>query len=217
MRWEMLFADLEAQVEAARALDRDAAAADLTRAEAATILLTDRLRGLRGRHVRAALVNGRDLDGEVREVFPEWVLLVVAGRETILPLRAVESWAGLGVDAAPPTVREAVAWLRAPDASARTGSAVPDRPGGSGPADTRRPGGSVLGLGQALRRLARDRAVVVVQTASRAHQGRIDRVGRDHIDLQPDQSQEWGERRLLTGQQIVIGVESIVVVSASGR
>ena len=121
-------------------------------------------------------------------------------------------------DAVPPTVREAAAWLRAPGGPPGTGSALPGHlsPGTGTDPSARRPGGSMLGLGQALRRLARDRAVVVVQTASREHHGRIDRVGRDHIDLQPVQSPEWGERRRTTDQRIVIGVESIVLVGASG-
>ena len=215
MRWEMLFADLESQVEAAQSLDRDAAAADLTRAEAATIVLTDRLRGLRGRTVRAALITGRDVEGEVREVFPEWVLLTVAGREAIVPLRAVESWSGIGVGAAPPSVREAVAWLRAPQGPAA--SSGPGARQGSGPqvAGGPRPGGSVLGLGQALRRLSRDRAVVVVQTATREYHGRIDRVGRDHFDLQPVAAQEWGDHRRPSGYQVVIGVDSVVMIGSA--
>ena len=215
MRWEMLFADLEAQLEAARALDLHAAAADLTRAEAATIPLTDRLRGLRGTPVRAALVNGQDVDGEVREVFPEWVLLATSRREVILPLRAVESWTGLGGDATPPTAGEVVAWLRPPgDGSAQLptgGSAASGGPAASGP----RFAPSMLGLGQALRRLSRDRAVVVVQTASREHHGRIDRVGRDHLDLQPDQGLDWGARRRTVDQRIVIGTTSIVLIGSS--
>lgn len=211
MRWERLFADLEAQVEAGRALDRQVAAADLTRAEAATIPLTDRLRGLRGQSVRAGLVTGRDVEGEVREIFPEWVLLVVSGREVILPLRAVESWTGLGADAAPPTVSEAVTWLRPPGEGSGPG------PAGGSEAAGRRPVGAMLGLGQALRRLSRDRAVVVVQTASREHHGRIDRVGRDHLDLQPDLGQEWGPRRRTTDQRVVIGTASIVLIGSTPR
>ena len=230
MRWEMLFGDLESQLEAAASLDREAAASDLTRAEAATIVLTDRLRGLRGCPVRAALTSGRDVEGEIREVFPEWVLLLVAGRETILPLRAVESWAGLGGDAAPPTMREATSWLRAPrdggpsagragsdaapapaDLNQRTPAAAPSGPEANG----RRPTGSVLGLGQALRRLSRDRAVVVVQTLSREYHGRIDRVGRDHVDLQPSLGHEWRDRQ--RDQRIVIGFESVVLIGSSAR
>lgn len=211
MRWERLFADLEAQVEAARALDRQAAAADLTRAEAATVPLTDRLRGLRGKSVRAALVTGRDVEGEVREVFPEWVLLAVSGREAILPLRAVESWVGLGADAAPPTVSEASAWLRPPGGGAQPG------PAGGSEAVRRRPVGAMLGLGQALRRLSRDRAVVVVQTASREHHGRIDRVGSDHLDLQPDLGQDWGAHRRAPDQRVVIGTASIVLIGSTMR
>lgn len=220
MRWEMLFADLEAQAASASALDLHAAAADLTRAEAATIPLTDRLRGLRGSPVRAALVNGQDVDGQVREVFPEWVLLAVAGREMILPLRAVESWTGLGTGTAPPTASEVGGWLRpAGEAGPQHGVQGPgqgQRQGAGGTAAAPRPAGSMLGLGQALRRLSRDRAVVVVQTASREHRGRIDRVGRDHLDLQPDRGDRCA-RAGVADQRIVIGTASIVLIGSSAR
>lgn len=217
MRWEMLFADLESQVDAVQSLDRDAAAADLTRAEAATIVLTDRLRGLRGSAVHAALTTGRDLEGEVREVFPEWVLLAVAGREVIVPLRAVESWSGLGAGATPPSVREAVAWLRAPQGQGSgAGASQGPRQGATAQGvGGQRPTGAVLGLGQALRRLSRDRAVVVVHTASREHHGRIERVGRDHFDLQPVLAQEWGERRRGSDHRVVIGVDGVVMIGST--
>ncbi|QGQ18916.1 hypothetical protein GC089_06260 [Cellulomonas sp. JZ18] len=44
-----------------------------------------------------------------------------------------------------------------------------------------------LGLGHALRALARDRATVQVRTRGGAVTGRLERVGADHVDLTPDQ------------------------------
>lgn len=149
----MLFADLAGQLDGARGLELDSAVADLTRAEAATITLEDRLRAAAGGSVQLLLVGGIDLQGEVREVAPEWVLLVVVGREVVVPLAAVDAVRGLGARAAP-----------AP------GSGAPAR-------------GRALGLGHVLRTIARDRTVVRVRTAHREHVGRINRVGKDHVDL----------------------------------
>lgn len=187
----MLFADLAGQLAAAETVDLDAAVADLTRAEAATIGLEDRLRASLGQPVQLFLGGGHDLWGEVREVAPHWLLVVATGREVLVPLHAVEAIRGLGVRAAP-------------------------GPGPVGPAD---PDGrtvgrtAVLSLGHALRGIARDRTVVRVRTTSREHVGRINRVGRDHLDLAPVPLEGRGG----TGgpDAVVVAVSSIVLVSAT--
>ncbi|PJI95213.1 hypothetical protein [Luteimicrobium subarcticum] len=61
----------------------------------------------------------------------------------------------------------AVAWVERTPHAATAGSAVERR----------------LGLGHALRALARDRVRVSVRTAAGAPVGRVARVGRDHLDL----------------------------------
>ncbi|MEP7764120.1 hypothetical protein [Sanguibacter sp. 25GB23B1] len=154
MRWEMLFADLAGQLTVVEALELDSAVADLTRAETATISLEDRIRAAVGRPLQLLLVGGLDLHGELRETSSEWLLLVAAGREVLVPLSAVESLRGLGVRAAP----------------------GPGSPGAGRPS-------SVLSLGHALRGIARDRTVVRVRTPHREYVGRINRVGRDHLDV----------------------------------
>ncbi|MBI9116036.1 hypothetical protein [Sanguibacter suaedae] len=168
MRWEMLFDDLASQFAATELADRDAAVADLTRAELATVTLTDRLVAARGGAVIADLVDGATLQGELRETYPDWVLLGVGGREVVLPTRSVEAWRGLGRGSAPA-------------------------------GDTGAPVARPLGISRALRGLARDRAVVAVHTVRREHVGRIDRVGRDHLEISSARADDWGRPRGAAG------------------
>lgn len=95
MRWQRLFADLEAQAEAEERLDGAARTADLQRAEMAAIMQADRLRGARGSVVALALQDGTRLAGVLAEVADEWLLLDVAGREVVVPGAAVDAVDGL--------------------------------------------------------------------------------------------------------------------------
>src|SRR6478735_7614549 len=63
MRWETLFADMEAQL----------AAAD--RAERATVHLADRLRESVGRSQRVRIAGGEPLEGDLVDVADQWLLL----------------------------------------------------------------------------------------------------------------------------------------------
>lgn len=56
-----------------------------------------------------------------------------------------------------------------------------------------------LGLGHALRALARDRATVRVNTAATVLTGTIDRVGADHLDLALHAAGEWRRSGAVTG------------------
>lgn len=192
MRWEMLFADLESRLDSESRIERDGIVAELTRAEAATLTLVDRLRTVQGVELVLQLSPGRDLQGELREVHQDWVLMRVGGRETIVVASAIESWVGLGGAAAP-------------------------RPAGP----VRPP--SLFGLAHALRGVARDRGVVVVATRSREHVGRINRVGRDHLDLVPEPVRGWGSPSLHRGPGLLetggavrtIGFEALVSIAAA--
>ncbi len=157
VRWEQLFADLEAQLSAARADESRAELSELVRAERATVLLVDRLRGSCGRPVR---VHVGDLPGELDavvagdlvEVGAGWLLVLEpAARQALVPLAAVQALEGVAVHSSP----------------------------AAGEVERR------LGLGTVLRALARDRAEVQVQTSARTVVGRIDRVGADHLDVLP--------------------------------
>jgi hypothetical protein len=158
VRWDHLFADLEAQYAAAEAAERRAAVGELVRGERATVTLADRVRAAVGRPVRlhvGDLPGERDavVEGEVVDVGPGWVLLAQPPvRQALVPLAAVEAAPGLSdVVAAPPGVVE-----------------------------------SRITFGHALRALARDRVQVRVVTASREVVGRFGRVGADHVDVVAD-------------------------------
>jgi hypothetical protein len=150
MRWESLFADMEAQLAAARLADVRADVAELARAERASITLAARARSSAGRQVRV-LVGGSDVvEGELIDAAPQWLLLATSpARRALVPLRAAVAVDGL-----------------APHAAPYAGSVE-----------------SRLGLGHALRALARDRVAVRVRTGDVDLTGRIERVGADHLDL----------------------------------
>ncbi len=99
MRWQRLFADLEAQAEAEERLDGAARTAELQRAEMASISHADRLRAARNLTLTLALRDGSRVSGTLQEVADEWLLLQVDGRETVVPCAAVDAIDGLPVRA----------------------------------------------------------------------------------------------------------------------
>lgn len=73
MRWDGLFADLEAQMAQGRWLDTEREAAELTRGERATIAFADRLRGAVGSSVPLLLEDGHRLEVRVSAVGSTWL------------------------------------------------------------------------------------------------------------------------------------------------
>ena len=96
MRWESLFADMEAQLAAGRLADVRADVAELARAERASITLAARARASVGRPVRV-LVGGADVvEGELIDAAPEWLLLATSSvRRALVPLAAAAAVDGL--------------------------------------------------------------------------------------------------------------------------
>ncbi len=150
MRWEALFADMEAQLDAARAAELAADVADRTRAERATVALADRVRAVQGTDLTLRVAGGEAVTGTVLEVAEQWLLLADGPRRALVPLGAVQVLTDLPVTTRP----------------------------SAHPQVSRR-----LGLGHALRALARDRAVVRLVADGVEAVGRLDRVGADHVDL----------------------------------
>lgn len=109
MRWDALFADLEAQAETLSTADREGEIADRTRSEVGRLSLTDRLRPAVGSRLRVSCAGGLTLTGRLSRVHPEWLLLAEdAGREAVVATSAVLSVGGLGALSAAPDSMPAV-------------------------------------------------------------------------------------------------------------
>lgn len=97
MRWESLFDDLEAQVEAADQADLEAELRDRARAEQGRLRTVDRLRAAVGSEIDLQLRGGFRERGRLLRVGPDWLLLAPeSGRETLVPLAGVLLIGGLG-------------------------------------------------------------------------------------------------------------------------
>jgi hypothetical protein len=105
VRWESLFADLQAQWEAELRADDDAEIRELAEAEAAGTRLGDRLRARRGEPLTLRLVDGSDRSGVVGDVAQEWLLLAEGERRHLVPVAAIAlAWPLAGAAPAPSRV-----------------------------------------------------------------------------------------------------------------
>lgn len=171
MRWEELFADLEAQVTADERAALEAEVADRSRRESARLRVVDRLRAAhRAGAVLTLDVRGAgSLKGRVSALGSDWLLLAATTSVALIPVVALDGIRGLGIESADPA--------------------------SEGLVDAR------LGLGHALRAVARDRAEVVMSTVSGVERcGTIDRVGKDYLELMEHPT---GEPRSRTGMRLV--------------
>lgn len=94
MRWDALFEDLAAQLEAESAAALDSAVDELLRMELAAIPLMDRLRAHVGSHVDIRLVGGGRVTGTLVRCGSDWILLSVALRAVLVPAAAIGSLTG---------------------------------------------------------------------------------------------------------------------------
>ena len=90
MRWERLFADLEAQYDAAATAELAGEIADRSRREIALVPLAARVRAAEA-EVQVAVRGGEPIRGTVSACGPDWMLLALDDVETLVPLSAV-SW-----------------------------------------------------------------------------------------------------------------------------
>ncbi|MGY1807302.1 hypothetical protein ACI8AF_08015 [Blastococcus sp. SYSU D00669] len=103
MRWQQLFADLQAQFDEAEADAERAEHASRTRAEVGALRLTDRLRGALGARVSLRCRGAGQVSGELADVGVDWVLVEEgAGREALVASAAVVAVSGLGRQTAVP-------------------------------------------------------------------------------------------------------------------
>jgi hypothetical protein len=103
VRWDELFRDLEAQLQAAQASELAGEVADRTRREVAALSLVDRARGAVGHPVRVQLLGVGSLAGMLLEVGSEWLLLRdAADRDVLVAWHAIVAVTGLGVSSGAP-------------------------------------------------------------------------------------------------------------------
>ncbi len=155
MRWDRLFTDLEAQLEAADAAEFAGEVVERTRIEVGALRLVDRLRAALESTVRLTCLGSEQVAGRLRRVGPDWLLVAERPeREAVVPLTAVTSVAGLGP------------WSAAEADGARGVLAAR------------------LDLRYALRGVARDRAGVALTLCDgTALAGTVDRVGADFVEV----------------------------------
>jgi hypothetical protein len=105
MRWDDLFADLEAQLDLLATRDRAADVGELARAEVGRIGLVLRLLPSVGGHLSLRCLGDVRVDGTLERVGPDWLLVDEGdGREALLTHSAVLTVGGLGrLSAAPST------------------------------------------------------------------------------------------------------------------
>jgi hypothetical protein len=110
MRWEQLFADLEAQAAEQESAAELAEESSRARAEQGRVLLADRLRGAVDRELTLSCRGAGDLAGRLVDVGVDWVLLVDGqAREVLVAAGAVTAVAGLVAGTAPAVERGEVA------------------------------------------------------------------------------------------------------------
>lgn len=116
MRWDELFADLEAQVDAKEAADLAAEVADRTRREAGQLRLVDRLLPTLGHEVRLQVAGAGQLGGRIEHLSVDAVLVrETLARHALVPLAALLSVSGISArSAAPGPHREVFERLRLP-------------------------------------------------------------------------------------------------------
>jgi hypothetical protein len=107
VRWQRLFADLQAELEAGEAAAERAEDASRARLETGAVRLVDRLGGAVGREVSLRCRGAGELRGVLTEVGAGWVLLTESGgREVLVAVPAVRTVAGLDRGTAVPAEGE---------------------------------------------------------------------------------------------------------------
>ncbi|MFW3171912.1 hypothetical protein [Geodermatophilus sp. CPCC 206100] len=97
MRWQRLFAELEAEFDAVEAAAERAEAGSRRRAELGAVRLAERLAGSVGRPVSLRCRGAGEVAGTLTDVGPDWLLLSDdVHREVLVATGAVLSVAGLG-------------------------------------------------------------------------------------------------------------------------
>lgn len=157
MRWERLFSDMEAQLEASSRMGLDDDIAEHTQRERRTVHLAGRMRLDRGAWLDVRVDGAGVIRAVLSDIGPDWILLTdEAGAELLVPAHAVLSVQGLGRRAAvsPSGVDHRMLMT--------------------------------MGLTFAVEAISRDRSFVGATVSDgTTYTGVIDRVGADFLDLAP--------------------------------
>lgn len=101
MRWDRLFDDLQAQLDADGQRELDLEVSDRTRRERAAVGLHERLIAHRGQPIELRLAAGVQVFGTVADAGSDWLLVHERGdRGSLVPFGAIVSISGLGARAA---------------------------------------------------------------------------------------------------------------------
>jgi hypothetical protein len=97
VRWDALFADLEAQAALMAQAERAAEVEERARGEIGALTLADRARAAVGAEVRVRLAGAGLIAGRLRRAGPDWWLIEEPGsREAVVPTAALLGVRGLG-------------------------------------------------------------------------------------------------------------------------
>ena len=96
MRWERLFEDLEAQLDAAVEAELAGEVAERTRHERAHVTLADRLVAWVGEMVTLDLLGGAVVAGRLEQAAQQWVVVMHGPLPALVPMTAVVTVGGLG-------------------------------------------------------------------------------------------------------------------------
>ena len=97
MRWDALFADLEAQLAAEERLDLELEVDERARVESSGIELADRLRGSMGRRVGVQLTIGAAFEGTLSHAGSQWLVLDEQRHQVLIPHASVARYSGLAM------------------------------------------------------------------------------------------------------------------------
>jgi len=96
MRWDHLFADLEARFDEIADAEAVAEMPDRQRVAVGSVGMVQRLAGSIGHPIRARIADGTSVSGVLSRVGPDWLLLAEGqGREVLLATRAIALVEGL--------------------------------------------------------------------------------------------------------------------------
>lgn len=102
MRWDRLFADLEARFEEIEDAQAAAEQADRERVAVGAVLMIQRMAGSLDQPIRVRLAGAAPVTGVLRSVGPDWLLIAEGqGRESIVALAGITAVEGLRASTGP--------------------------------------------------------------------------------------------------------------------